>query len=227
MLGTEIFATVYINVWILAGSQVSTQSARFKISIFCIFNSVYVQSKRASAKNCVLSLFYSASSPNMFFLKKLCIMFDSACSCLKNKMVEWSNYQIEMRQRSIFNIFQFSEAWKHLRDFLPAWRSIHYSRCENVYWRHRFTILRRARPPSHWMHVYVWNGPSSLNKPRALEGMLSTYAKVVNYLFQTYVTDDDIAETDSALTRYIKPATILPMQNAVVLVYKSLRCEEV
>lgn len=46
-------------------------------------------------------------------------------------------------------------------------------------------------------------------------------------LFQTYATDDIIAETDTTLKRYTEPLTMLPTQYEETLVSKSLRCGEI
>lgn len=46
----------------------------------------------------------------------------------------------------------------------------------------------------------------------------------VNYLPETYTTDDVITETDSTLTRDIHPSTMSPTQIAKALVTKSLGC---
>lgn len=67
----------------------------------------------------------------------------------------------------------------------------------------------------------------SLNTPWAKERMLRTYLEVVNVLLQNYVTDDVIAESDSALTRYIQPSTMSPTQYVNAPVAKSHRCGEV
>lgn len=56
--------------------------------------------------------------------------------------------------------------------------------------------------------------------------MLRSYPDVVRYHFETYATDDVIAETDAALPRYIRPSTLSPVQYAEALVTTSLRCKE-
>lgn len=50
---------------------------------------------------------------------------------------------------------------------------------------------------------------------------------MVSSLLKTYATDDVIAKTHAAVTRYIQTSTKEPLQYADVLMTKSLRCREV
>lgn len=56
--------------------------------------------------------------------------------------------------------------------------------------------------------------------------MLRTKPEVVSYLPQNYTTDDVIAITDAALTRYTPPSTLSPTQYAEDHVPKSHSCGE-
>lgn len=68
---------------------------------------------------------------------------------------------------------------------------------------------------------------SSQNTPRVKEEMLRTYLEVVNSLLHIYATDNVIAETGAALTRYIQASTMLLPRYAEALIAMSLKCGEV
>lgn len=62
---------------------------------------------------------------------------------------------------------------------------------------------------------------------RHKEGTLTTYCEVVNYLLETYATDDVIAETDAEILRFTQPPTKSPTEYAEALWNKALRCDRV
>lgn len=61
--------------------------------------------------------------------------------------------------------------------------------------------------------------------PSAKKRLLRTYPEVVKYLLQIYATDDVIAKTNIALTRFTQFSTMLPTQYARALAPK-LRYKE-
>lgn len=57
------------------------------------------------------------------------------------------------------------------------------------------------------------------------ERILTRYSKGINFLLETYVTNDDIAEKDAENLRLTRPSNMTPTEYADVLWNKALLCE--
>lgn len=64
-----------------------------------------------------------------------------------------------------------------------------------------------------WLNARLCVQPNlSSDTSRAEERMLRTYRKVINYLLQTYASNDVIAEANDALRRRGQPLAMSPTQ---------------
>lgn len=59
------------------------------------------------------------------------------------------------------------------------------------------------------------------------EGALTTYCKLLNYLLETYATNDVIAESDAEIMHYTQPPNKTPAGYTCLLWSKALHCDHV
>lgn len=58
------------------------------------------------------------------------------------------------------------------------------------------------------------------------EGTVTSYYEAVNYLLETYATDDVITKTDADMMSFTQPSSKLPTECAEALWNIALRCEQ-
>lgn len=56
------------------------------------------------------------------------------------------------------------------------------------------------------------------------EGTLTTYHQVVNYMLETYATDNVIAEAEAGITNFKQPARSTAVLDCEAVLEKALRC---
>lgn len=81
------------------------------------------------------------------------------------------------------------------------------------------------RPAEAALNAHIALRPKSHKSQK--EGIVTSYCKVVNYLVETYETDDVIAEADADMMRFTLPSNKSPAEYAEGLCNKALRCDRV